>query len=337
MNVFSVNDWEPLKEIIVGRANFAYVPPPDPSMKNFMYARLTYREISKYVGSYSDRVINESNQDLEDLSDKLKELGVIVHRPKPVRHEAEIVTPYWKTTGWHNYCPRDIFLVIGTSIVEVPSVMRCRIFETWSYDDILHKAFDDGAKWFSAPKQRYKDESFNFDDLTKPTLMNEEILFDAPNVVRMGTNLLYQISQSGNEKGATWLQSMFPEYKIHIEREAYSGAHMDSTIVPLREGLVLFNGFRVTPDRYPKIFDKWDKIFFHDFPMIKTETSGISSDAIGMNLLSVNEHLVIVDENQTKLMKKLKEYDIESIPMPMRHSRTLGGGFHCVTLDLKRG
>ena len=41
--------------------------------------------------------------------------------------------------------------------------------------------------------------------------------------------------------------------------------------------------------------------------------------------------------NQTKLIKTLKDYNIESIPMPMRHSRTLGGGFHCVTLDLKRG
>ena len=71
MIVETNNHWDTLKEIIVGRADFAYIPPPDPSMKNFMYANLTYREISKYVGAYSDRVINESNQDLEDLSDKL--------------------------------------------------------------------------------------------------------------------------------------------------------------------------------------------------------------------------------------------------------------------------
>ena len=70
--------------------------------------------------------------------------------------------------------------------------------------------------------------------------------------------------------------------------------------------------------------------------MIKSDVSGISSDAIGMNLLSVNEKLVIVDENQTQLMKTLLEYGIESIPMPMRHARTLGGGFHCVTLDTYR-
>ena len=337
MKVFSVNDWEPLTEVIVGRADFAFIPPSDPSMKNFMYANLTYREISKYVGSYSDRVIDESNQDLEDLSDKLKELGVKVYRPKSIRHNAPIVTPYWKTTGWHNYCPRDIFLVIGTNIVEVPSVMRSRIFETWSYDDILHEAFNDGAKWFSAPKQKYKEESFNFDDLSQPTLMNEEILFDAPNVVRLGMNLLYQVSNSGNEKGAKWLQSMFPEYKVHVERDAYSGAHFDSTVVPLADGLVLFNGHRVSKDNYPKIFEKWDKIFFTDFSDSQSDSSGISSNAIGMNLLSVTEDLVIVDENQTKLMKTLLRYDIESIPMSMRHQRTLGGGFHCVTLDLKRG
>ena len=337
MKIFSVNDWEPLSEVIVGRADFAYIPPPDPSMKNFMYANLTYREISKYIGSYSDKVVDESNQDLEDLCDKLKELGVKVYRPKQIKHDAPIVTPYWKTTGWHNYCPRDIFLILGTSIVEVPSVMRCRIFETWSYDDILHEAFDDGAKWFSAPKQRYKEESFNFDDLTKPTLMNEEILFDAPNVVRLGMNLLYQVSNSGNEKGAKWLQSMFPEYKVHVERDAYSGAHFDSTVVPLREGLVLFNGHRVSPDKYPKIFEKWDKIFFTDFFDTQSDSSGISSNAIGMNLLSVTDDLVIIDENQTELIKTLLRYGIESIPMSMRHQRTLGGGFHCVTLDLKRG
>ena len=36
-------------------------------------------------------------------------------------------------------------------------------------------------------------------------------------------------------------------------------------------------------------------------------------------------------------IKTLKQYGVESCPLPMRESRTLGGGFHCVTLDLRRG
>ena len=67
------------------------------------------------------------------------------------------------------------------------------------------------------------------------------------------------------------------------------------------------------------------------------KSSGISSDAIGMNLLSINEKLVIIDEKQKSLIKTLKQYGVESCPLPMRQSRTLGGGFHCVTLDLRRG
>jgi len=251
----SHNDWDSLEEIIVGRADFAHIPPVDPSMKNFMYANLTNEEIEKHVGSYNQDLLEEANEDLDILSEVLEDCGVVVHRPERQLSHLQIQTPKWKTTGWHNYCPRDIFLVLGNNIVEVPSVMRSRIFETWSYNKILQRAFDDGAKWFSAPKQIIEDSSFDFSDLSKSTLMNNEILFDAPNVIRIDNDLIFQISNSGNEKGAEWLQRMFPEYNIHIERDAYSGAHFDSTIIPLRKGLVLLNGLRCNQNNYPKFFD----------------------------------------------------------------------------------
>ena len=219
--------------------------------------------------------------------------------------------------------------------------MRSRYFEMHAYRHILNQC---KGKWFSAPRPQLLDESFNFDDLSKPTLMNKEALFDAPNVVRMGRDLIYQVSNSGNEKGGEWLQSMFPEYNIHIEREAYSGAHFDSTVIPLRPGLVLLNGQRCTTKKYPKIFKKWDKIFFTDIVDQGIPSTGgssnasvaISSPAIGLNLLSINEKLVIVDENQKPLIKELKKHNIDSVPMRLRHAKILGGGFHCVTLDLNR-
>jgi N-dimethylarginine dimethylaminohydrolase len=332
----SHNSWDSLEEIIVGRADFARIPPLDSSMKNFMYAHLSKDEIKKHVGPYNQNILEEAKEDLDILSEVLEDCGVIVHRPERQFSHLQIQTPKWRTTGWHNYCPRDIFLVLGNNIVEVPSVMRSRIFETWSYNKILQRAFDDGAKWFSAPKQIIENNSFDFSDLSKSTLMNNEILFDAPNVIRINNDLIFQISNSGNEKGAEWLQRMFPEYNVHIERDAYSGAHFDSTIIPLREGLVLLNGLRCNQDNYPKFFKNWEKIFFTDIVTTDAEDSGISSDSIGLNLLSINPNLVIVDENQKPLIKILEQYKIESIPLSMKHARTLGGGFHCVTLDLRR-
>ena len=160
-------------------------------------------------------------------------------------------------------------------------------------------------------------------------------MFDAPNVVRMGKTLLYQISNSGNLKGLKWLQQSFPEYRIHPASH-YSGAHFDSTVIPLRPGLVLLNGLRCTENNYPLIFKNWDKIFFTDIVSTDTDDNGISSNSIGLNLLSLNENTVIVDKNQKPLIKTLKKYGIDSIPLQLRHARTLGGGFHCVTLDLHR-
>ena len=53
-------------------------------------------------------------------------------------------------------------------------------------------------------------------------------------------------------------------------------------------------------------------------------------------MLAVNQRKVIMDDNQTELMAQLKQHGVEPIPLLLRHSRTLGGGFHCVTLDLVR-
>jgi glycine amidinotransferase/scyllo-inosamine-4-phosphate amidinotransferase 1 len=53
-------------------------------------------------------------------------------------------------------------------------------------------------------------------------------------------------------------------------------------------------------------------------------------------MLVVDPATVIVDRHQAELIKTLESYRFTVIPLELRHSRTLGGGFHCVTLDLLR-
>lgn len=55
-----------------------------------------------------------------------------------------------------------------------------------------------------------------------------------------------------------------------------------------------------------------------------------------MNLLMIDPKTAIVDKNQLHLIKALEERKIEVWALELRHARTLGGGFHCVTLDLHR-
>jgi N-dimethylarginine dimethylaminohydrolase len=236
-----------------------------------------------------------------------------------------------------------LLLPLDNLIIDCPGAMRARQYETFAYRDFLYEAMLEGSEWIAAPRPRLLDESYQLEELSEPTLVNKEIVFDAPNCVRLGKDILYQVSNSGTKLGFQWLQTILEPrgYRLHLAEKFYSFSHFDSTVVPLRPGLVLFNGDRITPERYPPIFESWDKIFFpgdkvHDIGTNLPNGVSPCSKYIGLNLLSVNEELVIVDENQEELRKELEKWGIESIMLPMRQSRTLSGGFHCVTLDTKR-
>jgi glycine amidinotransferase/scyllo-inosamine-4-phosphate amidinotransferase 1 len=114
--------------------------------------------------------------------------------------------------------------------------------------------------------------------------------------------------------------------------------HIDSTICLLREGLMLLNPERIKDKSVlPKPLQNWDVIWAPD-PGEVWHYPGFcnSSRWVSMNLLSVSPDLVAVEHSQTELAKRLGAHGIECAMLPMRHGRTLGGSFHCVTLDIER-
>lgn len=340
MIINSHNDWDPLEEIIVGRADYARIN-TDISAHVFNYATLKHDELPP-SGPYPQWVIDEANEDADGLSGLLEKLGVRVHRPKPVNwNNVEYdIGQGWKSKGWYSWSPRDLILPLGDMLIETPCPVRARYFENVIYEDILYEAFNDGALWLSAPKPKLHDSNYQLDDISKPTLKNNEILFDAPNIVRVGRDLLYQVSNSGNMLGYKWLKRLLEPmgYRLHYSY-LYSWAHFDSTILPLRPGLVLLNADRVNKDNCPEIFKSWDKIFFDDCVVQGNKIPNFPapcSKYIGMNLLSVDENTVIVDQTQLPLIKVLEKHNMTVIPTQFRHGMTLAGGLHCATLDLRR-
>jgi len=341
MIVNTHNDWDPLEEIIVGHAHHARVT-LDRSQHSFSYADKTWDEIKDMEGPLPEWVIEEANEDIQGLVDVLESMNVKVHRPNVIDWNQEFSTLDWKSKGWYSWCPRDLILPLGDMLIETPSPTRSRYFETRLYDDILYKAFEDDALWVSAPKPRLLDDLYDIesDVRGRSTLLDKEICFDAPNIVRVGRDLLYQVSNSGNMKGFRWLKRLLEPmgYRLHYS-ELYSYAHFDSTIIPLRPGLVLLNSSRVTPDNCPEIFKNWDKIYFDDCIAQGCKVPGYHSPCspyIGLNILSVDENTIICDSAQEPLMRELEKYNITSVPVKFRHAMTLAGGIHCTTLDLRR-
>ena len=322
------NDWAPLEEIIVGTAKGYRIPPLSRSFVKSQFPE--YNEDDIPVGPYPDWVIEEAEEDLEILSETLRSLNIVVHRPDLTYADLH--------DNWHYYSPRDCTLIVGDTIIETPSPIINRQYETWGYRKIFNNLYESGYKWIKAPTPILFDDSFKEDARGVPSLNNHEILFEAANCVRVNDDILFQVSNTGNERGARWLQDVLVDKKVHLCKNLYSYAHLDSTIIPLREGLVMYNASRVNEDNEPDLFKSWDKIWIDECYSAapRTNLPWGASEWIGMNMLSISPMLAVVDKKQEQIIKKLEEHRISVIPLELRHDRLLAGGFHCVTLDLRR-
>jgi N-dimethylarginine dimethylaminohydrolase len=321
LKMYSTNEWDQLKEVIVGIADDAAIPVPDVGIRCVNYADKKHLYQIPW-GSYPQQVIDEANQDLDTFCRFLINEGIKVHRPDK-KYKPE----------YYNYCPRDIVLIHGDYVLATPSPLKQRRKEFMALYNALPTIE-------VAPEpNRYI--LYNSDCISNADILalNEtEPCFDAANILRANDHLYYLVSNSGNEIGADWLQEQLPKVKVHKLKGIYSYMHLDSTIAFLREGLMLLNPSRIkNKNILPKELQNWDVIWCPE-PTDIGHYPGYCNASIwiNMNLFSINPSLVILEENQDSLRKELEKHKIECAMLPMRHQRTLGGGFHCVTLDLVR-
>jgi N-dimethylarginine dimethylaminohydrolase len=337
--VWSCNEWDQLEEVIVGNPLGARFPTADLSTQLAEFPDRRLQDIPQ--GAFPQQVIDETEEDIDAFVAALKEANVIVKRPETWPHGDKFSTINWESEGYYNYCPRDIMLVIGDQIIETPNVIRSRYQESFSYRKMMVEYLKSGAKWYSAPKPMLLDSLFDV-DMAKPTPRNDEPAFDAANVLRLGQDLIYLVSATGNKMGGQWLQTMLGDsFRVHFMEDVYYGSHIDSTFVALRPGLMLCNPGRINQDSLPEILNQWEIIYSP--PMESKDkfdaeylSRSIGSKWIDMNLFSISPNLVVVDRDQTALIKLLEKQGIDVIPLKLRHSKMLGGGFHCTTLDIRR-
>jgi N-dimethylarginine dimethylaminohydrolase len=335
MHIHTHAEWHPLKEVVVGSAVGAQVPTvKDESLHAINYGDIPDEKFAQIkTGPFPKRIIEETVEDLDRFAESLTELGIKVYRPREVDFTEIYRTPDWAVDGYYAYCPRDAVLTVGEQAIETPMVLRHRQNEA---ERLLGHLLDGSV--FRAPRPRLLDSMYDRSTLGVPTLRNDEPAFDAANCLKMGRDILFLISNTGNQAGADWLQEhLGPGYRVHPVRDVYAFIHIDSTFAPLRPGLVLLCPDRVKDDNLPPYFRNWDKIYAPEpTPVPAEEGWGGASKWISMNVLSLAPDLVAVEERQTPLIRLLEQHGIQAHPVPLRHTRTLGGGPHCVTLDLVR-
>ncbi|XP_032806905.1 glycine amidinotransferase, mitochondrial [Petromyzon marinus] len=349
--VSSFNEWDPLEEVIVGRAENACVPPFTVEVKANTYEK--YWQFYQKQGGlpFPEAHVKKAVAEVEELCTVLRGEGVTVQRPEPLDWALNYTTPDFNSTGMYAAMPRDILLVVGNEIIEAPMAWRARFFEYRAYRPLIKEYFKRGAKWTTAPKPQMANELYDQDypirtveDRHKLAAQGKfvttefEPCFDAADFIRAGRDIFVQRSQVTNYFGIEWMRRhLAPTYRVHtISFKDPNPMHIDATFNIIGPGLVLSN-----PDRPCLQIDTFKRagwtVVTPPTPLIPDDHPlWMSSKWLSMNVLMLDEKRVLVEAAETSIQKMFMNLGITPVKVNIRHANSLGGGFHCWTSDVRR-
>jgi glycine amidinotransferase len=356
--VSSWNEWDPLEEVIVGTVTGAVYPEHSPVLAAGGEPEWLWHYQGEFI---EEEYVDKANAQLDALVKLLEGEGIVVRRPDPMPLNLPHATPYWQSRSSGNTAnPRDLFLVVGDSIIECASPIRHRQHEALAYRRLLTDYFRAGARLESAPRPALRDPLYDHgaarphvEDADDPDagktladgeehhfpIREHEVLFEAADFVRCGRDLFVQRSCVTNQLGIDWVRRHLGDgFRVHeIETRCSAPNHIDTTLVPLAPGKVLVNPSWVK--KLPDCFDGWDVLeapapsYAKDSPMAYPY---FTSQWLSMNVLSLDDKRVLVDRQQVELIRLLAEHGLEPVPLDFDYMGLFGGSFHCATLDVRR-
>ena len=356
--VNSFNEWGRLTDVVVGRCEGSTIPANEPA---FMAKVPKSKHIFDMEGPRSHDAVQRGNEELENLVSVLEGLGTRVRRPEGFDFNHPVQTPDFSIPyGNTSAMVRDVLLTVGNEIIEAPMSWRSRFFEYRAYRRMLNELFeeDDQWLWTAAPKPTMADSMYNLDYPVDPTkdasperrrliegrvyCTNEaEPHFDAADVMRFGKDIFVNNSYTTNRKGYEWLKRhLAPKgFRVHFFDfpQDYAPMHVDTNFVPLNGSTVMLN-----PERMPRPWvqrllkeNGWDTIIGVVSGQPIPEMSQCS-EWLALNILSVDEKTVLVEESEVPLMERLDKHGFTCIPVPIQGLAEFGGGLHCSTTDIRR-
>ena len=343
------NEWDPLREVIVGSVvgaqKMAFEPSlgayfePDPSSRAFPGGRWSPAEIA------------EAQEQLDGLAALLRSRGIAVRRPSIFPEKPGFSTPDFSVPYANSYaCPRDVLLVVGNTIIEAPMAQRGRFFEYRGYRDILLDHFASGGSWFPAPKPLLDNSSFQLDYTTReiayhpthhPVLTTSDPCFDAACFTRCGRDIFWQPDMVSNDIGADWVRRVLgPEFRVHrVEFEDRYPQHIDTTLVPLRPKLAMINPNRPPRGDALRLFERNGWSLVTPPASVRAGLPAPARDVsnwIAINVLVLDPKTVLIESAEDPLAVFLEKLSFNVIRTAFDKVYKFGGGFHCCTVDLVR-
>ena len=336
------NEWSPLRAVIVGRAGKACFP-SEPAAMIKATMPIDHQTSFKPANPFPKAIVDRAEQELDQLSAILEGQGVTVYRADDV--------DWVEALGYTAAMPRDGLIAVGQSLIEAPFAWNCRKHEiSLAYQHILEDlAKDPSCKIVRRPEHSfvdslYEDVGDRAQDRGGPKwiINNTRPAFDAADFMRFGKVILGQYSHVTNAKGVEHLrQHLPPGYTVELlEVDDPHAMHIDATILPLRQGLLVYHPDKVTERslRSHAVLRDWELL---PFPFTPTPPADpplfMTSPWLSLNALVLDGERVIVEAQDIRTANWFESLGMRPILCPFRNVNSIGGSFHCATVDLVRG
>ena len=335
-------DWDPLEEMIVGRGH-------EPGSLDWCIPPILQNDFNV--------LLEETNQDLDKLSQLLEDLNVTVHRPTVCKHNDSIDLGAFKINiPTAPVVPRDQYLVYGDTIYQTYTSMGDRYFDGFGFYDIFRTLFADGHNWLSQPapvlynmkdSHAWLDKRSNLGQQVYKRIYKEKLLWHTATMFKCGDKLITNTQGPGTQLGLEWMRrNLSADTIVQNDNTAVENwGHIDHGFFMTDDHTV----FCVDKTFVPKcLLDKKIYSFGHLINpvdnVVHPELNALLDDVKGYeqvvlfysNVIVVDSKNVIFNECNPEIVEFFKQHGITCHICTFKHTAFWAASLHCLTLDIKR-
>jgi len=331
--VNSYTSWQPLEEVIVGRA---YTP------EYFDFIE------DEQVRSQLQQILSETNEDLDNLQRVCEEYGAVVQRPDLPNKDT---FQEWQTSGdgapLPPLTPRDWQISLGEKLLRILPINELNTICNSYGDQVIN------------PHKNGFDENCVLNGAS------------ASCIVRVGRDIFFDNSEFLLPEQTQWIQDNVLNDKDYRFHEAITDGHGDAVFAILKPGVILSSKHDENLD-LARDFPGWDvcKIWdpsiwaamevgkfkeenfngawyvqgqtptkqFSDFVdrYLNNWVGFVEETVFDVNCLVLDEENVIFSAYNKQVFDFCDKHQINPIISELRHSYFWDGGVSCCTQDIRR-
>lgn len=338
----TVNNFDQLKSVFVG------------SFPDKRYFKEYFKYEDRKVWMVFQKLFNESQQDLDTLSELYQDYGIKVYRPTYDRYVCRRWSSFFKIRAPHVMSNRFLSyknLLFYLNTVEDDCIPYYDFIRT-----CIEQEHDRGRMISYNPVNLQTDKMCNYTDNQWPG--DQGFLLDGPTFLLAENTIFYNTKHCNTNRGIEWIKrtiiSLYPDTKFidiseiflnHIDNQVriYNPHLAHTTVKNIDKVQKLLRtvypeikvlDFSIYKEQYKTrpVFSQSDYIkYFENWLDTDDENGNIDTGSV-----SINQKTVVCLDNHCGNVEQLEKHELKVERINLRHHAFWGAGIDCETAVIER-